>query len=71
MLLLCLQDVQQKPIIPQPSGYKPMVINDIRSQVHKGRYSENTLDVSVFVFVQPGNHFLMWKFRGCRLKVVS
>lgn len=31
------QSKDQQPVVPQPTNYKPKVINDIRAQVHKGR----------------------------------
>ena len=27
----------QQPVVPQPTNYKPKVINDIKAQVNKGR----------------------------------
>lgn len=31
------QSKDQQPVVPQPTNYKPKVINDIRAQVNKGR----------------------------------
>ena len=36
--LFCFILKDQQPVVPQPTNYKPKVINDIRAQVHKGRW---------------------------------
>ena len=38
-LMCCVSHLEkdQQPVVPQPTNYKPKVINDIKAQVNKGR----------------------------------